>query len=67
MKFLIALLIWCGLFVLCWPVAVLVLVLVPIVWLISLPLRLLGLCVESVFAFVRAVLLLPARILGHRG
>ena len=55
---------WCLLFVLCWPLAVLALFLWPIVWLISLPLRLVGLTVEAVFALLRAVLMLPARLLG---
>ena len=58
---------WCVLFVLAWPVAVLALLLFPLVWLISLPLRLLGIAVESVFALLKAVLMLPARLLGHRG
>jgi hypothetical protein len=57
---------WCLLFVLCWPLALLVLVLLPLVWLISLPLRLLGISVEAVFALIRAVLFLPARLLGFR-
>jgi hypothetical protein len=56
---------WCLLFVLCWPVALLALVLFPFVWLISLPLRLLGITFEAVFALFRAVLFLPARILGR--
>jgi hypothetical protein len=55
---------WCLLFVLCWPLALLALLLVPLVWLISLPLRLLGIGLEAVFALLRAVLLLPARLLG---
>ncbi len=58
--------IWCLLFVVCWPVALLALVLFPIVWLISLPLRLIGITVEAVFALLRAVLLLPARWLTFR-
>jgi hypothetical protein len=57
---------WCLLFVLCWPVALLALVVFPFVWLISLPLRLLGITFEAVFALFRAVLFLPARILGRR-
>lgn len=57
---------WCLLFVLCWPLALLALVLYPLVWLISLPLRLIGLSVEAVFALLRAVLLLPSRLLGAR-
>jgi hypothetical protein len=67
MKVLILLVAWCILWVLCWPVALLALVLAPLVWLISLPLRLLGLTVGALFAFVRALLFLPARVLGHRG
>lgn len=66
MRLLIAFLCWCLLFVCCWPLALLALVLFPIVWLISLPLRLLGITVGAVFAFLRALLYLPARLLGHR-
>jgi hypothetical protein len=57
---------WCLLLVLCWPLALLALLLWPIVWLISLPFRLVGITFEALFAFLRAVLFLPARILGHR-
>jgi hypothetical protein len=57
---------WCILFVLCWPLAVLALVLFPLVWLISLPLRLVGITFEALFALVRALLFLPARLLGFR-
>jgi len=57
---------WCLLFVLCWPLALLALVLAPLVWLVSLPLRLLGITFDAVFALLRALLLLPARLLGHR-
>ncbi len=67
MKALILFLLWCILFVLCWPLAVLAMVLLPIVWLVSLPLRLLGISVAALFAFLRAVLFLPARLLGYRG
>jgi hypothetical protein len=66
MKYLVAFLIWCLLFVLSWPVAVLALVLFPFVWLLCLPFRLLGIAVGSVFAFLRAVLYLPARLLERR-
>lgn len=55
---------WCVLLVLCWPLALLALVLWPVVWLLTLPLRLLGIAVDAVFALLRAVLLLPARLLG---
>ena len=67
MKALILFVGWCILFVLAWPVALLALVLFPLVWLIALPFRLLGIAVEGVFALLKALLFLPARILGHRG
>ncbi len=66
MKILILFVGWCVLFVLSWPLAVLALILFPLVWLLSLPLRLIGLSVEAVFALLRAVLLLPARLLGGK-
>jgi hypothetical protein len=62
----IGFLLWLGLLVVCWPLAVLALVLYPIVWLLMLPFRLFGLAVEGVFTLLRAVILLPARILGGR-
>lgn len=49
---------------LCWPLALLALVLWPVAWLLSIPFRLLGIAFEGVFALFRAVLMLPARILG---
>jgi hypothetical protein len=52
---------WCLLFVLCWPMALLALALIPLTWLISLPIRLFGIVVEAVFAWVRALLLFPVR------
>jgi hypothetical protein len=55
---------WCLLFVLCWPLAVLVLVLWPVLCLLSLPLRLVGITVGAVFALLRGVLYLPARLLS---
>lgn len=58
------LLVWLVLLVLCWPLALVVLVLYPLVWLVSLPFRLLGITVEGMLAFLKAVLMLPARILG---
>lgn len=66
MKVLLFFIGWCLLFVLSWPVALLALVLAPLVWLLSLPLRLVGLTLEAVFALLRAVLMLPARLLGAR-
>ncbi|MBI5722242.1 MAG: hypothetical protein HZC37_31590 [Burkholderiales bacterium] len=57
---------WCLLFVLSWPLALLALVLAPFVWLLSLPFMLLGIAVGAAFALLRALLFLPARLLGHR-
>lgn len=59
-------LLWVLLLVFCWPLALLALVLYPIVWLVLLPLRLLGIAVDGVFAFLRALVLLPARVLRGR-
>jgi uncharacterized membrane protein YgaE (UPF0421/DUF939 family) len=66
MKVLILFVGWCILFVLCWPVAILAVVLFPIVWLVSLPFRLIGMTVGAVFALLSALLFLPARLLGWR-
>lgn len=63
----IGFLLWLLLLVLCWPIALLALVLYPIVWLLLLPFRLVGLVLTGVFEFLRALILLPARVLGsHR-
>ena len=59
-------LLWLILLVLCWPLALLALVLYPFVWLLLLPFRLLGIAVEGAFALLRAVISLPARLLGQR-
>jgi hypothetical protein len=59
-------LLWLLLFVICWPLALLALVLYPIVWVLALPFRLLGIAVDGVFAFLRALFRLPARLLGAR-
>ena len=59
-------LLWLILLVLCWPLALIALVLWPIVWLLTLPFRLLGIAVEGVFELLRAILFLPARVLGGR-
>jgi len=64
MKTLVALLAWCLLFVLCWPLAVLALLAWPFVWLLSLPFRLVGITCSALFAFLHALLMLPARLLG---
>jgi len=54
---------WCILLVLCWPLALLVLVLYPLIWLLLLPFRLVGIAVGGVFELLRAILFLPARVL----
>ena len=64
MKTLIAMTAWCLLLVLCWPLALLALVLWPIAWLLSLPFRLVGITFSALFAFLHALLMLPARLLG---
>jgi hypothetical protein len=66
MKVLLIFLVWCLLLVLCWPVAVLAVILFPVVWLLALPFRLAWYVVNAFFAFLKAVLFLPARLLGHK-
>lgn len=58
----VAFLLWCVLFVLCWPLALLALVLYPIVWLLILPFRLVGIAVEGVLGLVWAIVTLPFRV-----
>lgn len=67
MRLLALVLIWCILFVLSWPLALAVLILAPLVWLISLPLRLVGISLAAAFALLKSILFLPARLLGYRG
>ena len=62
----VAFLLWLLLLVFCWPLALLALVLYPIVWLLVLPLRLVGITVSAVFALLGAMLMLPARALRGR-
>jgi hypothetical protein len=57
---------WCLLLVLCWPLAILAIVLWPLVWLVSLPFRMVAISFDALFALLRAILFLPARILGYR-
>jgi hypothetical protein len=57
-------LLWLILFVLCWPLAILALLAYPIAWLLLLPFRIVGIAVGGVLEFLRAILFLPARILG---
>ncbi len=60
-------LLFCILLVLCWPVALLALLLYPLIWLLLLPLRLVGIAVGGVLALIRALFFLPARVLGGAG
>jgi hypothetical protein len=57
-------LLWCILLVLCWPAALLALILYPLVWLLLLPFRILGIAVDGVLELLRAVITLPGRLLG---
>jgi len=59
-------LLWCILLVLCWPLALMALVLYPFVWLLLLPFRLVGIAVGGVFELIKALFFLPARVLGAR-
>ncbi len=59
-------LLWCLLLVVCWPLALIALVLYPIVWVLTLPFRLVGIAVGGVFELLRAILTLPIRVLGGR-
>ena len=57
-------LLWCLLLVLCWPLALLALFVYPIVWILLIPFRLLGIAVDGVLQFIKAIVMLPARVLG---
>jgi hypothetical protein len=62
----ISFLLWCLLLVICWPLAILALVLYPLVWLFLLPFRIVGIAVGGVLELIKAVIFLPARVLGAR-
>ncbi len=66
MGFLLLIAAWVILFMIAWPVALILMVALPFLWLLSIPFRIVGIAVEAVLALIRAVLLLPARILGYR-
>jgi hypothetical protein len=66
MRFLIFVVLFCLLMVVAWPVALLLLFALPILWLLSIPFQILGIAVGAVLAFIKALLFLPARILGYR-
>lgn len=57
---------WVVLFIVCWPLALLALILYPFLWLLSLPLRLVGITLDAVFELLKAILFLPARVLSPR-
>jgi hypothetical protein len=57
-------LLWLLLLVVCWPLAIMALILWPLVWLIGLPFRLLGIAMDGVFSLLRAIVMLPSRVLG---
>ena len=61
-----AFILWCILLVLCWPLALVILVLSPLIWLILLPFRVLGFAVGGMLSFVRALFFLPGRLVGGR-
>ena len=71
MRIIAIFLLWCLLLVVCWPLALLAAILAPFIWLVALPFpsdfRLLGVCVQATFALIKALLFLPARLLGARG
>ncbi|MFC1760617.1 hypothetical protein ACFL6U_00880 [Planctomycetota bacterium] len=66
MKTLLILILWAFLMVLCWPIAVLALLLWPVVWLLSIPFRVFETVLDALIAFVKSILFLPARLLGYR-
>ena len=66
MRFLMLLVLWCLLLAVAWPLAVLLLVLAPLLWLLSIPFQIAGIALCALLAFIKAVLFLPARLLGYR-
>ncbi len=67
MRFLTLTVLWCLLLVVAWPLALLLLVFMPLLWLLSIPFRIFGALLDGLIAFIRALFFLPARLLGHRG
>lgn len=66
MRLILVFLLWCLLLTVCWPLALIALIALPVVWLLSIPFRVLLWGVEAILAFVKAAFFLPARLLGHR-
>jgi len=67
MQFVLIVIAWCLLFVIAWPLAIALVFLLPLLWLLSIPFRIVGVLLGAVLAFIKALLFLPARLLGHRG
>jgi hypothetical protein len=67
MRFLMFVVLWCQLLVFAWPIALVMLVFMPVLWLLSIPFRIVGALLDAMIAFIRALFFLPARLLGHRG
>ncbi|HET9447503.1 MAG TPA: hypothetical protein VFO35_14650 [Steroidobacteraceae bacterium] len=67
MQFVLVVLVWFLLLVIAWPLAILLVFLLPLLWLLSIPFRIVGIALGAVLAFLKALLFLPARLLGHRG
>jgi hypothetical protein len=67
MQFLLIVLVWCLLFAIAWPLAILLVIALPLLWLLSIPFRIFGIMLGAVLAFLKALLFLPARLLGYRG
>jgi hypothetical protein len=66
MQFMVVVLLWCVLLAVAWPLALLVLLLLPLIWLVALPFRIVGWAVGGALALVKSLFYLPARLLGHR-
>ena len=66
MQFVLVVIVWCLLFVIAWPIAIALVFLLPLLWLLSIPFRIFGILLGSMLAFLKALLFLPARLLGYR-
>ena len=66
MQFVLVVIAWCLLFVIAWPLAIALVFLLPLLWLLSIPFRIVGVLLGAVLAFIKALLFLPARLLGHK-
>ena len=66
MGFLFLLIVWVILFMIAWPIALIMAIALPFLWLLSIPFRIVGIVIEAMLALIRAILFLPARILGFR-